>query len=264
MSYRFLGKVAIITGGASGIGQATALHLSKEGAKVVIFDIKSRREGMGTIRLIEKEEGEAIYVQGDVSNANDVQRMVEDTIEKFGKIDILVNNAGIGVIGNVLEVSEEDWDRTMAVNLKGPFLCSKYVIPEMKKTRGGAIINIGSIDSFVAGFPPCIAYCTSRGGTIQFTRALAIDHVESNIRVNCVAPGAINTPSSWILSNQFDYLMEPYGEPEVIKKKLLEGHAMKRLGTMEEVAKAVAFLASDDASFITGSTLMVDGGYTAQ
>jgi NAD(P)-dependent dehydrogenase (short-subunit alcohol dehydrogenase family) len=257
------GKVAVITGAGSGIGRATALLFSKEGANVVVFDV-AKENGEETVRMIEKAGGEALNVQGDVSNAADVQRMVRETIKKFGRLDILFNNAGIGSVGNVLDISEEDWDRHMAVNLKGPFLCSKYAIPEMKKVGGGAIINIGSIDSFVAGFPPCIAYATSRGGTLQLTRCLAIDHVKDDIRANCVAPGAIDTPPSWVSSSKYDHLMKPYGDPKELKKKLLEMHPMNRLGTPDEVAKAVLFLASDDASFTTGAVLMVDGGYTAR
>ena len=256
------GKVAIITGAGSGIGRTTALLFSKEGAKVAVFDVV-KQGADETVRMIQEAGGEALSVQGDVTNAADVQRMVKETLKKFGRVDILFNNAGIGAIGNVLEVSEEDWDRNMAVNLKGPFLCSKYAIPEMKKVGGGAIVNIGSIDSFNAGIPPCVAYCTTRGGTIQLTRAMAIDHVKDNIRVNCVAAGAIDTPSSWVSQDKFDYMMKPYGDPKVLKKNLLEMHPMNRLGKPEEVAKAVLFLASDDASFTTGAVLMVDGGYTA-
>jgi meso-butanediol dehydrogenase/(S,S)-butanediol dehydrogenase/diacetyl reductase len=263
MSMKLKGKVAVITGAGSGIGRATALLFSKEGARVVVFDIV-KEGGEETVRMIEKAGGEALNVPGDVSNAADVQRMVKETVRKFGKLDILFNNAGIGSVGNALDVTEEDWDRHMAVNLKGPFLCSKYAIPEMKKAGGGAIINIGSIDSFVAGFPPCIAYATSRGGTLQLTRCLAIDHARDKIRVNCVAPGAIDTPPSWVSSDKYDHLMKPYGDPKVLKRRLLEKHAISRLGTPEEVAKAVLFLASDDASFSTGAVLMVDGGYTAQ
>ena len=261
-SLKLEGKVAIITGGGSGIGRTTALLFSKEGAKVAVFG--RRRQYLDeTVRMIQEAGSEALSVQGDVTNAADVQRLVKETLKKFGRVDILFNNAGTGAIGNVLEVSEEDWDQNMAVNLKGPFLCSKYAIPEMKKVGGGAIVNIGSIDSFSAGIPPCVAYCTTRGGTIQLTRAMAIDHVKDNIRVNCVAAGAIDTPSSWVSQDKFDYMMKPYGDPKVLKKSLLEMHPMNRLGTPEEVAKAVLFLASDDASFTTGAVLMVDGGYTA-
>jgi meso-butanediol dehydrogenase/(S,S)-butanediol dehydrogenase/diacetyl reductase len=263
MVMKLKGKVAIITGAGSGIGRATALLFSKEGARIVVFDVV-KESGEETVRIIEKAGGEALNVHGDVSNAADVQRLVEETVKKFGRLDILFNNAGIGSVGNVLDVTEEDWDRHMAVNLKGPFLCSKYAIPEMKKAGGGVIINIGSIDSFVAGFPPCIAYATSRGGTLQLTRCLAIDHAKDNIRVNCVAPGAIDTPPSWVSSDKYDHLMRRYGDPKVLKKQLLEKHAISRLGTPDEVAKAVLFLASDDASFSTGAVLMVDGGYTAQ
>jgi len=256
------GKVAIVTGAGSGIGRATALLFAKEGAKVVVFDVV-KDSGVETVRLIEQAGGEALNVLGDVSIAADVQRLVQETIRRFGRIDILFNNAGIGSVGNVLDVTEEDWDRHMAVNLKGPFLCAKYVIPEMKRAGGGSIVNIGSIDSFVAGFPPCIAYATSRGGTLQLTRCLAVDHVKDKIRVNCVAPGAIDTPPSWVSSDRYDHLMTPYGDPKVLKKQLLEQHPMNRLGKPDEVAKAVLFLASDDASFTTGAVLMVDGGYTA-
>jgi len=252
-----IGKVAIITGGTSGIGQATARLFCREGAKVVAVG-RTWSKGEETIQLIRKEGGDALYIQGDVSKAVDVQSMVNRTLEKYGRIDILFNNAGMQLFYKPLEeTSEEEWDEIIRVNLKSVFLCSKYVVPVMKRQGGGVIINTASTLGFVgqAGF---VAYCASKGGVIQLTKALALELAPYNIRVNCVCPGTTVKAT--------DKGFIAYGkllDPEKVKERV-RLHPLGRLATPEDVANAVLFLASDRSSFITGSALVIDGGYTAQ
>lgn len=250
------GKVALVTGGTRGIGYATALLFLKEGAKVIING-RSGKHGKEAIEKLENEGfTDVVFTQGDVSRSSDVDRMIQTTVKRFGQLDILVNNAGIWITGTAEETSEGDWDTLIDVNLKGIFLCSKFALPYLRKTKG-VIINIASSDGLVAE-PKCVAYCASKGGVVLLTKAMALDHAKEGIRVNCVCPGSIMTP----LLEQ-DLIQSGVAREKYLKEEA-ESHPMGRIGEPEEVAKAVLFLASDDSSFITGSALSVDGGYVAR
>jgi len=185
-------KVALITGGSSGIGRATAILFSREGAKVVVADI-NESEAHKTVRLIKDESGEAIVVKADVTKASDAEKMMKVAVQEYNKLDILVNNAGVCLIHSITDTTEEEWDRTIDINLKGVFLCSKYAIPEMKKQGGGGIINMGS-EAGLRGHPDYSAYCASKGGVIALTKAMAVECAPYNIRVNCICPAAVETP----------------------------------------------------------------------
>jgi len=246
-------RVAIVTGGAKGIGWGIVKILVQEGAKVVVADWDEVK-GEETAAQMRKAGGDAIYVKTDVSQEDQVQQLVQATLERYGRIDILVNDAGIGVYKSVLDTSSEDWDRCLDVNLKGQFLCSKYVIPHMLAQGKGNIVNISSVHSFqtVNGVAP---YCASKGGITALTRNMAIDYGPT-IRVNSIAPGWVLTP---LIQGIFDSYDDPAGQ-----RRLTEEHqVMKRIGKPEDIGYAVAFLVSDEASFITGTQLFVDGGLTA-
>jgi meso-butanediol dehydrogenase/(S,S)-butanediol dehydrogenase/diacetyl reductase len=245
-------KVAIITGGNTGIGFATARLFAKEGARVLTAS-RNRARGDAAVAQIRDEGGTAMYVQTDVSKATDVERMVESAVNAWGRVDILFANAGYSVPGNIVTCSEADWDRMIDVDLKGAFLCSKYVLPEMIKAGGGSIIFNSSQQALVGG-KNNVAYSAAKGGLISLARAMAIDHAEHQVRVNCVCPAAIATEN---LINWFE--ME--GSPD--KDYWLKQHPLGRFGDPEDVAKAVLYLASDDASWVTGTILVVDGGFTA-
>lgn len=253
---RFVGKGVIVTGGASGIGKATARRFLEEGARTAIIDLSEK-----AARAVEEEfraDGfDPVVLVGDVSKASDVKRMVREARRRLGRIDVLFNNAGILVEGNIQQVSEEDWDRIMAVNVKGVFLMSKEVIPIMLKQKGGVIINNASCSGLV-GDRNAIAYNASKGAVVLMTKCLALDYCRNNIRVNCVCPGEIETPMFEQEARARKMPLEEY------RKQLCEYHPIGRLGRPEEVASAVLFLASAEASFITGTALSVDGGYTAQ
>ncbi len=243
------GKVAIVTGGASGIGEFAVREMVKEGAKVVIADVNDM---LGNQLAQELNQGEqvATYVHVDVTNEDQVEQMVELAISEFGKLDILFNNAGIGSMGSSADLPFEDWRKVLSVNLDGVFLVAKHGIKAMLKNGGGSIVNTASILGHV-GQAQTASYSAAKGGVVNLTRALALEYAKDNIRVNAVCPGYIETP----LLSQLD---------ENMKNHLISLHPLGRLGKPEEIAKAVLFLASDDASFITGANLLVDGGYTAQ
>ena len=243
---RLKGKVAIITGASSGIGKAIALRFAKEGASVVIA--ARNDDGKKVEKEIVNKGGKALFVKTDVSNSNSVKQMVEKAMKHFKKINILVNNAGILEFGNAESTSEEDWERTINTNLKSVFLCVKHVVPHMKN-KNASIINIGS-ELGLFGGREVVAYCASKGGVVNVTRAMALDYARQGIRVNCVCPGPINTKMLGILTKK---------ELELIANLV----PMGRLGKPEEVANLVLFLASDEASYVTGSIHSVDGGYSA-
>jgi NAD(P)-dependent dehydrogenase (short-subunit alcohol dehydrogenase family) len=253
---RFDGKTVIVTGGASGIGKATAERFLAEGAKVAIADV-SKLKGGEAVRDLKRKGHNPQLLVGDVSNAKDVKRIVAQAKSRLGRIDILFNNAGILVEGTVEEVSEKDWDRIMAVNVKGVFLMSKEVVPIMLKQKKGVIVNNASCSGLV-GDRNAIAYNTSKGAVVLMTKCLALDYCQKNIRVNCVCPGEIDTPMFRQEARARKMPVEEY------RKQLSECHPIGRLGVPREVANAVLFLASDDASFITGTSFSVDGGYTCQ
>jgi len=252
---RLADKICVITGGGSGIGQATALCFAAEGAKVVVADINPNAASE-TSRLIEKNGAAALAVTVDVTQAASVQKMLHKAVEVFGRIDVLVNNAGFGLAATVEETDEADWDRLMAVNLKGVFLGCKYVVPIMRRQGGGVIVNTASVLALV-GVQDRAAYCASKGGVAALTRAVALDHVRDGIRVNCVAPGSVETP-------YWTDIFAKSNDVAALRKNLEQRHPMERLARPEEIAKAILFLASDESSFCTGSTLVVDGGWAAR
>ncbi len=247
-------KVAIVTGAAKGIGCGIASVFSKEGAKVVVADW-DQEAGEKTANEIGQSGGDAIFVKTDVSNEEQVKNLVQKTLDKYGRIDLLVNNAGIGVYKSVLDATSEDWDKCLAVNLKGVFLCSKYTIPHMQKVGKGAIVNISSVHSWatVNGVAP---YAASKGGITALTRNMAIDY-GPDIRVNAIAPG-------WVLTPLIQSIFDSYPDPAEQRRQVERRQVMKRIGRPEDIGHAAAFLASDEAAFITGTQLFVDGGLTAQ
>jgi len=256
---RLKGKVALITGAASGIGRATALLFAQEGAKVMCADIDG--EGArATAQEIAARGGEAAHVQADVSQEEDARRMVQATVERFGRLDVLFNNAGVESAMPLTEVPEEEWDRVIGVNLKGVYLGCKYAIPEMLKTGGGAIVNTAS-GAGLLGVAGLTTYCASKGGVVLLTKALAVEWARAGIRVNAVCPGVIRTPMVERAIERGD--MGRGQDREEVWRRLGEVHPMGRYGQPEEVARAVLFLASDEASFITGVALPVDGGWSA-
>jgi NAD(P)-dependent dehydrogenase (short-subunit alcohol dehydrogenase family) len=249
---RLDGKVAIVTGSADGIGKATAALFAKEGARVIGADINSQK-GNDTIEKIVTQGGEARFVKADVSNSEDVKRVIDCAVE-FGGLDILFNNAGVEVVKALVDTSEEEWDRTMKVNLKSVFLCCKYAIPLMVEKGAGVIINNASVAGLVGSFSP--AYSASKGGIIALTRVLAVELAQSNIRVNCICPGAIETP-------MLQRVLEKQGDPDVIREKRTNSYPIGRFGQPDEIANTALFLASDESSFLTGIIIPVDGGFTA-
>lgn len=248
---RLAGKVAIITGSGSGMGEATALLFAKEGAKVIVAEIVEQG-GLATVQAIEKGGGEAVFVKADVSQREDVEAIVKAAVNKYGKLDIMVNCAGIALDeGSTTDCPEEIFNRIIATNLNGVWLGMKYAIPEMMKTGGGAIINFASIAALEAyqGLP---AYSASKGGVISISRVAAIEFAAKNIRVNCVAPGHIATPM----------LLDAWAEEGLQRFRNIAPQG--RLGEPGEIASTVLFLASDESSHITGQTIVIDGGVTAR
>jgi NAD(P)-dependent dehydrogenase (short-subunit alcohol dehydrogenase family) len=245
------GKVAIITGGASGIGRATASLFALEGALISIVDINEKL-GKLAVKEVEAADGKAIFIPCDVTQAEDCQRAVEATVAAFGGLDILFNNAGIVRRANVLTTTEAEWDRVMDVNVKSIFLMSKYAIPHMKNRGGGVIINTSS-GWGIKGGENAVSYCASKGAVTNMTRAMAIDHGRQNIRVNAICPGDTDTP---MLRDEAKQL----GQPE---KEFLTEAASRPLGRYAqpaEIAQAVLYLASEASSYVTGAALVVDGG----
>jgi NAD(P)-dependent dehydrogenase (short-subunit alcohol dehydrogenase family) len=245
------GKRALITGAASGIGEATALLFAREGAAVSVVDLDVEG-GRSVVSRIQAEGGRAIFVRADVTRAGDCKSAVEDTVSTLGGLDILFNNAGIVRRATVLELSEGDWDQVMAVNVKSAFLLCKYAIPVMAQAGGGVIVNAASGWGLVGG-PRAASYCASKGAIVQLTKAMAIDHGPQNIRVNCVCPGDTDTP---LLRREAEQL----GEPTDRFLAQAADRPLGRIGTPEDIAQAVLYLASDAASYVTGTALVVDGG----
>ena len=243
------GKVAIVTGGASGIGRETALLFAQEGASVTIVDLDSEG-GQKAAQDIKHEGFQSLFVQTDVTSEPGCKKAIEMTVSQFGQLDILFNNAGIIQRTSVPNTAEGDWDRVMGVNVKGVFLMSKHSIPVM--LDGGVIINSGSGWGLVGG-PNAASYCASKGAVVQLTRAMALDHAKQGIRGNCICPGDIDTP---LLMNEADQLMVNH---EIFKADAAD-RPLGRIGTAKDVAQSVLYLASEAAAFVTGTTLVVDGG----
>jgi NAD(P)-dependent dehydrogenase (short-subunit alcohol dehydrogenase family) len=255
---RLKDKVALITGGTSGIGEATALMFASEGAKVGITGRNSER-GAGVVsrinESINERGGDAVFLRADVSLADDCRRAVDESLRAFGSLDILFNNAGVFYPQTALECSEKEWDEQIDVNLKGTFLMSKFALPAMIAQGRGVIINNSSGWGLVGG-DHAVAYCASKGGVVLMTKAMAIDHGRQGIRVNCICPGDVETPMLPADAKMRGLSWENY-------LKDCNNRPMGRIGTPEEIAKAVLFLASDESSFMTGTALVVDGGGTA-
>ena len=249
---RLKDKVAIITGASVGIGQSTALLFAREGAKVAINSQSER--GAAVAEQINGAGGQAIFVQGSVEELADAQRIVERTVEEFGRLDILVNNAGVLIPGTVDNTSLEDWERTMAVNVRGVFLMSKLAVQQMLRQGGGVIVHNASVAA-VKGLKDRASYAASKGAVAALTKAMAVDYVDKKIRVNCVNPGTTLTPS---LQDRID----AFDDPEEAKKMFVSRQPMGRLGEPEEIAAGILYLASDEASFVTGVALNIDGGLT--
>ncbi len=245
------GKRALITGAASGIGRATALLFAQEGAAVAVVDI-NETEGQAVARTIAAAGGQASFIRGDVSQAAECRQVVQVTVEQLGGLDILFNNAGIIRRANVLETTEAEWERVMAVNVKSIFLLSKYAIPVMIAAGGGVIINTGSGWGLVGG-KDAVSYCASKGAVVNMTRAMAIDHGPQHIRVNCLCPGDTDTAMLRHEARQLGQADETF----------LAGAAdrpLRRIGQPEDIAQAALYLASDASAFVTGAVLVVDGG----
>lgn len=252
---RLKDKVAIVTGAASGIGQTTAELFAEEGARVVVADI-DREGGEKTVAGIRQKGGTAHFVRADISIDADARRITEEALEQFGRLDILVNDAAVFVLKG-LDATVEEWQRSLGVNVIGTALVTKYAAEQMKKNGGGAIVNLGSISSFCAQ-PDFAAYSVTKAALVQLTRNAALDLGRHKIRVNAVCPGTIITPASYRHMEKVGMTLEQFDATEGAKTFL------GRAGRTREVACAILFLASDEASYITGAFLMVDGGYSAQ
>ena len=249
---QFKGRVVLVTGGASGIGKASALAFAKRGAKVVVADVAAK-EGEETIRMINDSHGEAIFVKMDVSKSAEIEKLINKTVESWGRLDYAHNNAGImGIMATTADCTEENWDRTISINLKGVWLCMKYEIQQMLKQGNGVIVNTSSSTGLV-GFKSFPAYSASKFGVIGLTKTAALEYGNKNIRINALCPGAVNT-------GMINHLINV--NPKI--QRFLTQSPIGRMGQPEEIGEVVAWLCSDESSFVTGHAMVVDGGMTAQ
>jgi len=250
---RLEGKIAIVTGAAAGIGRASALLFAREGARVAALDLDD--SGIQSlVPEIAAAGGEALAVRADVSKADEVQRVVHAVIERFGRVDILFNNVGIVPHGKIHTISEAEWDRTMAINVKSMYLLCREVMPVFLRQGGGVILNTSSATA-LRSVPDRVAYSTSKGAVLALTRSMAVDYVRDHIRVNCLCPGTVDTPS-------FRQRMAAFPDPEEALRQFVARQPMGRLGTADEVAQAALYLVSDEAQFVTGAAFSIDGGMT--
>lgn len=247
-------KVVLVTGGSTGIGRATALAFSRERAKVIIADVNTH-EGNNTIHMIEKNGGDALFLEADVSKAEAVESLIDKITHQYGRLDCAVNNAGVLVSqGLTADCTEEAWDHIIGVNLKGTWLCMKYEIQQMLKQGGGSIVNMSSVTGSV-GYPTLPAYVTSKHGIIGLTKVSALEYAKSGIRINAVCPGYVRTP---MLEGVFN------GWSDEVEEMISQHSPAGRVGMPDEIAEAVLWLSSDAASFVTGHAMAVDGGFLAQ
>jgi 3-oxoacyl-[acyl-carrier protein] reductase len=246
---RLENKIAIVTGAGQGIGRGIALALAKEGAKVVVSDISDKVYDV--VKEIQAVGSEALAVKADVSKSEDTMQLAAEAVKKFGRVDILVNNAGIYPFKALVEMTEQDWDKVLNVNLKGVFNCTKAVLPNMVQQKSGNIVNIASVAGVVVGWPYLVHYSASKGGILGFTTTAAIELAQFGIRMNAIAPGAISTPGAQVTS-------------EEQLKQTIQMIPLKRMGQPEDIANLVVFLASEESSYITGQCIVADGGLTKQ
>jgi len=257
---KLMNKAALITGAGSGIGRAISILFAKRGAKIGVIDIIPEA-GLKTVNMIEDAKGIAKFIQADISKTSDVERAVNSVAAEYGSLDILVNNAGVCFVRPITELTEEQWDMTIDVNLKGTFLCSKYAAPHLKKNGGGVIINMSSGLGLYGG--ACwSAYCASKGGIIALTKALAVEFAPDNIRVNCILPGPVAT-DMLLRNTTMQAKIAGLSGPEEINELMKQIIPLRRIATPEDMAFGALYLASDEASYVTGIELSIDGGYLA-
>lgn len=250
----YKGNVALVTGAASGIGKAAAIAFAQNGIKTVLADVAADAGEKSALEIVKKFDTPSIFVKCDVSNADEVKKLIQKTIQEFGRIDYAFNNAGIeGVPSPTAECTEENWDRTININLKGVWLCMKYEIEQMLKQGGGAIVNCSSIAGLV-GFSGIPAYTASKHGILGLTKTAALEYAKTGIRVNAVCPGVIDTP----MVTRFT------GGRSEVAAQLAQSEPIGRMGKPEEIGNAVLWLCSDQASFVTGHSMVIDGGWVAQ
>ncbi|MFB3829748.1 MAG: SDR family NAD(P)-dependent oxidoreductase [Bryobacteraceae bacterium] len=255
MDLKLAGKVAAITGAGSGIGRACAVGFAREGARVAVIDCNVET-GRATVEAIRESGHEAHFRHADVSRAGELAAAMRETFDRHGRLDVVVNNAAVQIMGRLEDTTEEQWDRLHSVNLKGVFLGCKCAIPLMRRSGGGAIVNIASILGFV-GDPDLAAYCAMKGGVIALTKAVALAYGREGIRVNCICPGDVETP---MVRDYFNKAPDP----AALRRQVCSEYALGRIAAPEEVAAAAVFLASEAASFMTGAILVVDGGVTSK
>ena len=249
---RLRGKRAIVTGAGSGIGRAIALRYAEEGARVVISDV----DGEAAARVAAEAGGETLVRKTDVTSTSEVETLVQTSVEEWGGLDVMVNNAGIGVAGTTTVTTEEEYERVMDVCIRGTFLAMKHAIPAIRDSEGGSVINMSSVAALV-GIADRAVYSAAKGAILAITRAAAIDHVEEGVRVNCIAPGTVDTP--WI-----GRITAGYDDPEEARRNMQARQPHGRLVTPEEIAAMAAYLASDESASVIGACMVVDGGVTAR
>lgn len=252
---RFEDKVALVTGASLGIGHAAAIAFAREGAHVALASRNVER-GRAAEQDVRATGGDGHFIRSDVSVEDDVRALVREVVDRWGRLDVLVNNAGVYVQADAVETSLDEWNRVLATNLTGAFLCTRYAVPEMVRTGGGVIINVSS-EAGLVGIAGQVAYNVSKGGMLALTQSCAVDFADRGIRVNAVCPGTTVTPLVQEAVNRAP-------NPEAARRRLEQIRPLDRLGTPDEIASAILYLASDEAAYATGSILTMDGGYTAQ